>query len=323
MAARNLRILFTSAGRRVELLRCFRAAAEALGISLGIIATDVSPGLSAACHEADEALRTPNSIDPDFGKSVLDICRRGGVCLVVPTIDHDLLPLSRMRASFDEVGTELAVSSPAVVEIARDKLKSAEFLTAHGIRAPATARLGEAVETRWAWPVLAKPQHGSASRAIQRIDCAERLRELRADEPFVIQEMLKAPEFTVNMFFDRTGKLISAVPHERLQVRAGEVEKGITRRRADLIEIARKMASALPGPRGALCFQAMTAADGAPSVIEINTRFGGGYPLADRAGAPFARWLLEEALGRTVTASDDWKEGVLMLRYDAAVFLSA
>ena len=56
-------------------------------------------------------------------------------------------------------------------------------------------------------------------------------------------------------------------------------------------------------------------------VFEINARFGGGYPLAHRAGAPFSRWLLEEAAGRPGSAHNDWEEGVTMLRYDAAMFV--
>src|SRR3546814_1211759 len=110
------------------------------------------------------------------------------------------------------------------------------------------------------------------------------------------------------MFFDRSGGLRAAIPHERVQVRAGEVEKGITRRVPRLEALARRIAAILPAPSGALCFQAIVAPDGEASVFEINARFGGGYPLAHRAGAPFTRWLMEEALGFPSSADDDWRE---------------
>ena len=69
-----------------------------------------------------------------------------------------------------------------------------------------------------------------------------------------------------------------------------------------------------------MCFQAMVGENDELSVFEINARFGGGYPLAHQAGAPFAKWLLEEQLGLPSTANEDWREGMLMLRYDAAFF---
>lgn len=77
----------------------------------------------------------------------------------------------------------------------------------------------------------------------------------------------------------------------------------------------------LSAPRGVLCFQAFVDRQGRASVFEINARFGGGYPLAHHAGATMARWLLEERLGLPCSAHNAWREGVAMLRYDAAVFL--
>ena len=57
-------------------------------------------------------------------------------------------------------------------------------------------------------------------------------------------------------------------------------------------------------------------------MIEINARFGGGFPLSLEAGADFPRWMLEELLGLPSTASRDrWRPGMVMLRYDAAVFV--
>jgi carbamoyl-phosphate synthase large subunit len=55
-------------------------------------------------------------------------------------------------------------------------------------------------------------------------------------------------------------------------------------------------------------------------LFEINARFGGGFPLAHNAGAYFTRWLLEEAAGHSSDANNNWRSGVRMLRYDAAVF---
>ena len=113
----------------------------------------------------------------------------------------------------------------------------------------------------------------------------------------------------------------AAIPHFRMSVRAGEVEKGRTVRRADFETIARDLAAALPGPRGVLCFQLFDDPRLGPRIIEINARFGGGYPLADRAGGHFAENVLRTAIGLPLVACDDWQDGLTMLRYDNAVFV--
>ena len=319
----SIRILLTSAGRRVELLQCFRAAAADLGVRVEILACDLRPELSAACHLGDRAFVVPPADDPGYADAVLAVCEQQAVQLVVPTIDTELIQLAHARERFAQCGAIIAVSSPALVDIARDKLATASFLTKCGIPSPRSATI-EAVRAApddWTWPLLVKPRHGSASRGIRLVNSVGELPDPASEEPLLCQERLVGQEFTVNLYFDQAGILRCAISHQRLQVRAGEVEKGRTHRVPALEDIAARLAAELPEPRGVLCFQAMLDQTGQPSMFEINARFGGGYPLAHRAGATFTRWLMEERLGLPASAGDGWREGVVMLRYDAAVFL--
>ena len=317
---RQLTMLLCSAGRRVGLLRAFRNAAVHLNIELRIIACDVQPEWSAACRLADMAVRVPYASDPDYIPAIEAICREYNVGLVVPTIDPELLPLAEARERFAAAGTTVAVSALPVIEICRDKLQTARFLARYGIPVPRTIDPDSADREHWDGPAIVKPRNGSAGRAITRIDSLEALPGTQA-EPMVVQELLEGEEWTVNLYFDGRGALRSVVPHRRIQVRAGEVEKGVTGRQRQLMEIADKMAACLPGPHGALCYQAIIAPDGTAKVFEINARFGGGYPLADYAGACFAQWLIEERMQLPSTAANRWTAGVAMLRFDAAIFV--
>ncbi len=243
--------------------------------------------------------------------------------LLVPTIDTELAVLSQHVAQFAAVGTRVVVSSPEVVALAGNKLLTAERLAAVGVPTPRTLRLADYLRdpARLRAPVIAKPLGGSASIGIVR---PRHLQELAGLDPerYLVQELWQGREFTVNVFFDLSGRLCCAVPHERLEVRAGEVSKGITRDIPALAAAAEKLATALPGAVGPLCFQAVLTPAGEFAVFEINARFGGGFPLAHRAGARFSRWLLEEAAGLPSSADRQWKVGIAMLRYDSAVFLN-
>jgi carbamoyl-phosphate synthase large subunit len=219
----------------------------------------------------------------------------------------------------------VAVSAPGVVRLARDKLRTAHFLASHGLPAPRTELPQEVLSEphAWPWPLMAKPRAGSSSVGIRVVSTPDQLAELVAAPEYLVQELLRGEEYTVNLFFDRAGRLRCVIPHLRYEVRAGEVAKGITRRHAQLEATAWALGEALTGARGALCFQAIVDAAGRPVVFELNARFGGGYPLAHRAGARFAQWLLEETSGLPLTAHNHWHDGVLMLRYDHAVFCAA
>ena len=320
----HLTVLLSSAGRRVELLNCFREDARELGLSLSVLAVDCDPAMSAACRAADASAAVPRCTEAAFIPRLREICAAEKVDLVVPTIDTELLPLAAARAAFESAGTRVAVSDLETVALARDKLRTAAFLRQHGISSPASMPMSGLLDHPGAlrYPVILKRVDGSSSLGMHEAASGEEVRRLRLDPlGYLAQEKWTGREYTVNLFFDCSGRCRAAVPHWRCEVRAGEVSKGVTTRHPLLADFAARLAMALPGARGALCFQAIVTGDGRGVVFEINARFGGGYPLAHRAGARFSRWLLEEAAGLPVSAHDDWQEGLAMLRYDAAVFV--
>ena len=79
----------------------------------------------------------------------------------------------------------------------------------------------------------------------------------------------------------------------------------------------------LKGARGCVTIQGFKQADGAMKFIEINPRFGGGYPLSAEAGADFPRWILQMVMGMPLDTDlqDRWEDGQVMLRYDEAIFV--
>lgn len=320
MSRNTIPVLISSAGRRAALLRAF---ANAGGNDVQIVThgCDLRPDLSAACALADHAHEVPRVDAPDFIDRIEDLVRQHGIRLIVPTIDTELAAYASAADRLAQAGAYVHVSTPETVAVVRDKPRSMALLAAKGIPVPATCSEAElrADPTRLGWPVFAKPSGGSASRGLAVFADPAEL-PVRFEEPMMFQPRLSGPEYTVNMFIDRTGQLRCVVPHKRLQIRAGEVEKGRTERRQDLHDIAAAIARTLPGARGVLCFQVMDDAATGPQVIEINARFGGGYPLAHHAGAHFSDWLLDELTGRTCRAHNDWRDGVTMLRYDDAVF---
>jgi carbamoyl-phosphate synthase large subunit len=274
---------------------------------------------------ADRFQHVPRCTDPEFGDRLLEICLKDSVGLVIPTIDTELPAFADLRHAFAGRGVTLAVSGRDTVAIARDKNQTHEWLKANCLPAVKQATITQALADAkgWKWPLIAKPHDGSASTGLQRVDNAaelDRLAQKHAD--YIVQEMARGKEFTINLYVNRSGKCVCAVPHWRMEIRAGEVSKGLTVRNERLIELASRAAEALPDAWGPLNLQCFVDEDGTIAIIELNARFGGGYPLAHRAGARFTGWLLDEQEGREIPWFDGWRENLAMLRYDDAVFIS-
>jgi carbamoyl-phosphate synthase large subunit len=322
--AKKLTLLISSAGRRVELIRCFRRVAKELGVELRVLATDMHPELSAACSEADAAFKVPRCTDPNFIPALETLCKQEQVNLIVPTIDTELSVLANAREHFKQFGTQIAVSGLSAVRVARNKSATADLLTQYDIPTPRTFHLGqlsdilEAAES----PFILKPIYGSGSKGIHVIHQAHALPKKLVHEDYIAQELWEGREFTINAYATSDGRILAAVPHERVEVRSGEVSKGITRKMPELSAHAATILKALPELCGPFCYQAIVREDGAHVIFELNARFGGGYPLTHEAGAPFARWLIEEFLGETPQGIHTWQENLTMLRYDSAFFSS-
>jgi carbamoyl-phosphate synthase large subunit len=322
----NATVVISSIGRRNQLIECFRQAGETLGISLRVLGTDASPDSAPAAYLVDSALQVPRCDDAEFVPAMLELCRRERVTLIVPTIDPELPVYAAHRGEFERIGVHVAVSAAETVSIAADKQETNRWLRSNGFPTVAQASPEEVLQdpSAWQFPLILKPRRGSASVGVQRIASAGQLEMAsRGKQGLVVEEFAPGDEHTVNVYVNRNGRCLCAIPHRRIEVRGGEVSKAITRKHAEMMELAGQIANALPGAWGALNVQCFLAADGGIRVTEINARFGGGYPLAQQAGANFPAWLIEEAMGKCIeTPLDTWQDGLVMLRYDSAVFVS-
>ena len=320
-------VLISSAGRRVALLRLCRKNLEELGIGGQVIAIDMSD-LSSAFHSADRAFSVPPCSSLDFVASVLRLAREHSIGLIIPTIDPELPVYSRHRNEFSKQGITVLISQPETVGITSDKVSTQRWLQEHGFPTVRQSFFEEVLgePQNWEFPLIVKPRAGSASRGVSRVDTPEQLVFLASqsdEKDLIVQAPAPGWEYTVDVLVNRSGHCVCAVPRKRLEVRAGEVSKGMTVRHPMVEGLAKNIAEALPGSYGPMNIQIFHDADsGTLNVVEINPRFGGGYPLTEAAGGLYIRWVLEELLGLDSTLDSDlWTDGLVMLRYDDGIFI--
>jgi len=317
-------VLLSSAGRRVALLEIFRRTLGELGLTGKVFAADASR-LSSAFHSADRGFLVPRCDSPEFVPAILDICASTGVRLVVPTIDPELPVYARHRDRFAEAGVTVAISSPEVVRLCEDKQLTHSWLSSNGFPTVPQTTAEEIMATPncWPFPTIVKPRKGSASIGVAVVHDRTELLMATGGAEFVVQTIAPGIEFTVDILADRTGRCLCAVPRKRIEVRSGESSKGVTARSDAIEAVAHRVCERLPGAYGPLTAQVfLDPSSGELNVIELNARFGGGYPLSWEAGARHPLWLIEEIIGRPSTADAGvWRDGVVMLRYDEAVFI--
>ena len=320
-----MKILFTSVGRRVELMQAFRAAADRLQEDLTIIGADITD-TAPALYFCDERKRVCRIADPAYIPQLLALCERERIDCLIPTIDTDLLLLAENKGLFETVGTKMLISAYDKVKLCRDKRYTADYFHSLGLQSPqpfdAVEAYMQAAQTGVAsFPAFIKPKDGSSSIDAYKAENAAELSAYAARIPdYIIQPFLSGREYTIDIFCDYEGNPVYITPRERLAVRAGEVLK--TRICQDDAMI-RAMQTLIADyrPCGQITVQLIRDAQtGEDSYIEINPRFGGGAPLSIKAGADSAgaviRMLRGERLQYEPHAARD---GAVYSRYDQSV----
>lgn len=320
---RELRILFTCVGRRVELLNAFRRAGSKLRIKLTVHGADAS-WRAPALHRVDRAHIVPAINSRRYIDALCALVEKHRIDMLIPLLDLELIPLSASIDQFTELGCRAVVSSERVVRICRDKIATFEALSQAGIDTPRTWCWEELLKQKTrSFPYFMKPRAGSAAKGNYLI---RNLDELRTFGPLVaepiVQEFVKGVEHTLDVYTGLDGVPRCAIPRRRLEVRSGEVSKALVVKDPAVMDIGLRVAEALGQCRGVVTVQCMITPRGRIRVIEINPRFGGGAPLAIHAGADMPRWLMMEQLGRTPRISKTgFRDDVAMLRYDDSVFM--
>ena len=306
-------VLFTCAGQRVDIVRAFKDAGATT------IAADLDP-LAPAVYHADRAARVPRIDDAGYVLALVALVREHDVRLIVPLTDLDHGILARAR---DELAPALVLLPEAeTCERMSDKLEAHRFFVEHGIASP-RSWTPDQVPDDARYPLLVKVREGFGSRHIFRADDPEQLAfflDYTEAESFV-QERCLGEEFSIDVFCDMDGRCLNAIPRTMIQSKGGESIKGASIQDPELIEHGRLVAETvgIKGPANIQCFR---EPDGSLPVTDVNTRFGGAFPLPLAAGSGYPELALALARGeRPEPRLGDFEEGVVMTRFFSEICL--
>jgi carbamoyl-phosphate synthase large subunit len=315
-------ILFTSVGRRVELVRAFRKAYAALNLEGAIFAVDIDP-LAPALQEVDDAYLLPRVDDPSYPEALRRVCEKERVNLVFPLIDPDIPVLARNQDLLATSGAQVVVIPSESADIIGDKWSTYQFFLRHSVPTPRTW-LADIDEPPAPYPLFLKPRRGSAAKDTFKVSGQQELEYLMKTVPdSVVQEYVGGPEITTDVLCDLDGEVLAVVSRERIEVRTGEVAKGRTIHDPVIQEHCAQVARTLKAV-GPITVQCLIGETG-PLFTEINARFAGGAPLAIAAGADLPRWFLAKATGidPEIPPLGTYRTDLYMTRFDDSFLLTA
>ena len=317
-----MNILLTSVGRRSYLVKYFK---EALGTS-GEVHVSNSTALTPAFAYADKSVVTPLIYSGEYIMFLQKYCAENHIDAIISLFDIDLPILSAHKKLFEDNGTKVIVSDESVINICNDKWEAYHFLINNDFNTPKTYvtldSAHEALKTQEIqFPVIVKPRWGMGSLAIYEAENEDELRVLynktmhsimnsylkyeskdNIEQSVLIQEKINGQEYGLDVINNLKGEYQNTIVKKKFAMRSGETDC------AETVDnpILKNLGKAISGK---LCHVGNLDVDifvdgKTPYLLEMNARFGGGYPFSHMAGVnlPMAiiKWLRGDEIDKSL-----------------------
>ncbi|WP_136481135.1 ATP-grasp domain-containing protein [Cognatitamlana onchidii] len=333
-------ILFTCAGRRNYLINYFKTA---LNNSGKVIAAD-NVLTAPSMVDADIAVMVPKINDVDYIPNLEQIVKTYKVTAIISLNDLELPVLAKNKERLELHGCKVLISNENIIDIAFDKWKTYNFFKELNVDTPKTYldidKTITAIENNELnYPLIVKPRWGSASIGI---DIANNEDELRLvyklqhirihksilkdaslkdmDKCILIQEKINGEEYGVDILNDLDGNYYGTFVRKKIGMRSGETDKAISIVDDKFTKIAALIGSNTGHVGNMDCD--FFVANEKVYFLEMNPRFGGGYPFSHEAGVDTPSIYLSWLNGKTnVEEFNNFKAGMMFSKCDRIVHI--
>lgn len=298
-----MNILLCSVGRRPYLVRWFHEALLANGLHGEVIAADIDPNSPARAF-ADDFIQAPRLDESGSYMTWLSrVLADRRIDLAVSINDFELSVWATLPQ--DQEWRALVRLADSVQHLVEDKMAMSAALDDVGVPNPMTWLATDFPHGREHGGFVTKGRFGSGSRGLRFADdrtLADAIRgaslevttrhgisstdqdEVPATDLLVVQREISGTEYGLDVVCDLDGRFQAVLAREKVTMRSGETDRAISADAGPFEDLARGIAEAIPHP-GLIDVDVLVDAENTPIVIDINPRFGGGYPFSHLAGA--------------------------------------
>lgn len=280
-----MNILIPNIGRRGYLVRYLKQTDK---FDHKVFVSDCDNTASGLYGDNDGAYILPRPVDDEeaYVDALMRLCVKCGIHIIIPVIDPEIFILSKYREMFRTQDIFVSVSDEKVLDICYDKTKMNRFLNKYDFRFPRTytsisAFMQEHENHRISFPVVIKPIFGSGSESTYIPSDSKELEALFR-QGMMIQEFIEGTEYGIDVFNDLNSNPVRCVIKRKISMRSGETDKSEIIRNDRIQETILRLAKCL----GHICNLDcdIIVKNDVIYIIDLNPRFGGGYPATHESG---------------------------------------
>jgi len=290
---KKINLLLTNVGRKIYFLNFVKKINQ--NINIHISDCDINNAAFAADKNIKKHLVSESVSKPEkYLRDIINIVKKNKINILIPLTDYDLNIFSMNKSIFAQLNCKIVVSSNQVISICLDKRKTEAFARKYNFYYPKSYYSLKKLKINF--PVIKKKILGSGSIGYSIIEKKNGIKEIFIEGEDMIQEFINGEEFNIDILNDFDSNFVSYCAKKKILMRSGETDKAkivINK----LFEIFSKKLSKNLGHIGNLDCDVILK-NNKIYILDLNPRFGGGYPFTHLAGLNYISAILGMALDK-------------------------
>jgi carbamoyl-phosphate synthase large subunit len=289
---RKINLLLTNVGRKIYFLNFIKK----IDLNIKIHISDCNPINASFAFDKNvkKHLVIKSSLNSKrYLYDIINIVKKNKINILIPLTDYDLEVLSKNRIFFSKLNCTVIVSSEEAVLNCLDKSRTEVFAKKYNFFYPKSYY---SLKKKINFPVVKKKILGSGSLGYQFIENKNQLNTFFIKGKDMIQEFISGEEFNIDILNDFNGKFISYCAKKKILMRAGETDKAKIIVNKSFEIFAKKLSKSL-GHIGNLDCDIIIK-NKKIYILDLNPRFGGGYPFTHLSGLNYINIIFQIYLGK-------------------------
>ena len=223
-------------------------------------------------------------------KELIKIVKINKISLIIPVTNYDLNIFSLNLNKFKKMGCHVMISRNDLINKCLDKKKLYELSKRYNFYSPKIFKSLIEVKQSKSKLFIKKLRKGNSSigQKIIRIPKKDDFHK-----KYIIQEYINGDELHLDILNDHNCRFISSCLKKKLSMRFGETDIAKLIHDAKIKKLSKKLSKDLKHVGNLDCDIIYDKINKIPYIIDINPRFGGGYPFTHLSGYNFlARYIL-------------------------------
>lgn len=279
-----MKVLFTNSGRRTYMIEFAKKIIKSkifISDSQDIVPTFYMQGIKKFI------LTRVKKSKKNYIKKLILIVKKFKIKKIIPLSDHDLLALSENKFLFDRLSCDVIISRPEIIKSCMNKKKMYFFCKKNKINTPISF-FSKNIKIKL--PLVRKKLCGSGGSGFVLIKEKNEINKIDYKN-FFLQKKIDGIEYGIDIFNDPTKKVSRICIKKKLLMRSGETDRCILVKDKKINTFAKRILS-VTNHYGNMDCDVIKDKRGKLYLIDLNPRFGGGYPATHISGMNFLKYIL-------------------------------